>query len=93
MSRSFSAETKLAVVKRMLCGEEVRALTEELNVSRAFICRWKKSLPEAWRWRVSVTTRSSAEEGWHQLHKGKDPTDTDITELVDGVEKLTKTLF
>jgi len=40
-SRSFSAETKLAVVKRMLCGEEVRALAKELKVSRTFLYRWK----------------------------------------------------
>ena len=40
-SRSFSAETKLAVVKRMLCGEEVRALAKELRVSRTFLYRWK----------------------------------------------------
>jgi transposase len=39
--RSFSAETKLAVVKRMLCGEEVRALAKELRVSRTFLYRWK----------------------------------------------------
>jgi transposase len=40
-SRSFSAETKLAVVKRMLCGEEVRVLAKELKVSRTFLYRWK----------------------------------------------------
>ena len=40
-SRFFSAETKLAVVKRMLCGEEVRALAKELKVSRTFLYRWK----------------------------------------------------
>jgi len=40
-SRSFSAETKLAVVKRMLCGEEARALAKELKVSRTFLYRWK----------------------------------------------------
>ena len=40
-SRSFSAETKLAVVKRMLSGEEVRALAKELKVSRTFLYRWK----------------------------------------------------
>jgi transposase len=40
-SRSFSAEMKLAVVKRMLCGEEVRALAKELRVSRTFLYRWK----------------------------------------------------
>lgn len=40
-SRSFSAETKLAVVKRMLRGEEVRALAKELKVSRTFLYRWK----------------------------------------------------
>jgi transposase len=40
-SRSFSAETKLAVVKRMLNGEEVRVLAKELRVSRTFLYRWK----------------------------------------------------
>jgi transposase len=40
-SRSFSAETKLAVVKRMLSGEEVRALAKELKVRRTFLYRWK----------------------------------------------------
>jgi transposase len=40
-SRSFSAETKVAVVKRMLCGEEVTTLAKELKVRRTFLYRWK----------------------------------------------------
>ena len=39
--RSFSAETKLKIVKRMLAGEAVRALAEELKVKRTFLYRWK----------------------------------------------------
>jgi transposase len=39
--RSFSAETKLSVVKRMLAGEEVKSLAKELRVSRTFLYRWK----------------------------------------------------
>ena len=32
--RSFSAETKLSIVKRMLAGEDIKALARELKVSR-----------------------------------------------------------
>jgi transposase len=39
--RSFSAETKLSIVKRMLAGEEVKSLARELKVSRTFLYRWK----------------------------------------------------
>lgn len=39
--RSFSAETKLSVVKRMLSGVAVRELAKELRVSRTFLYRWK----------------------------------------------------
>jgi transposase len=40
-SRTFAAETKVAVVKRMLAGEEVKSLAKELKVSRTFLYRWK----------------------------------------------------
>ena len=39
--RSFSAETKLSIVKRMLAGEDVKSLAKELKVSRTFLYRWK----------------------------------------------------
>jgi transposase len=39
--RVFSAETKLKIVKRMLAGEPVRDLAEELKVKRTFLYRWK----------------------------------------------------
>jgi transposase-like protein len=40
--RSFSAETKLAIVKRLLAGEEVKSLAKELKLhSRTFLYKWK----------------------------------------------------
>jgi transposase len=65
-SRSFSAETKLAVVKRMLCGEEVRALAQELKVSRTFLYRWKDRY------------RKLGVAGFH-LRRGPRPKGTNIT--------------
>jgi transposase len=65
-SRSFSAEAKLAVVKRMLCGEEVRALAKELGVSRTFLYRWKDRYRE-----LGVA-------GFH-LRRGRRPKNASIT--------------
>jgi transposase len=45
-ARVFSPQTKLAVVKRMLSGEEVSALARELKVSRTFLYRWKARFRE-----------------------------------------------
>jgi transposase-like protein len=39
--RVFSPEVKLAVVKRMLAGEETRELARELKIRRTFLYRWK----------------------------------------------------
>ena len=39
--RSFSAELKVGIVKRMLAGEAVRDLAKEVRVSRTFLYRWK----------------------------------------------------
>ena len=67
-SRSFSAETKLAVVKRMLRGEEVRALAKELRVSRTFLYRWKDSY------------RTLGVAGFH-LRRGPRPKNTGVPSL------------
>jgi transposase-like protein len=40
-ARTFSAETKLRIVERMLAGEPVRKLAKELKVKRTFLYRWK----------------------------------------------------
>ncbi len=39
--RAFSAKTKLAVVKRILSGEEVGVLVRELKVKRTVLYKWK----------------------------------------------------
>ena len=39
--RAFDPETKLAIVKRMLSGEEVGALARELKVKRTVLYKWK----------------------------------------------------
>jgi transposase-like protein len=39
--RVFRPEAKLAVVKRMLSGEEVVALARELKVKRTVLYKWK----------------------------------------------------
>jgi transposase-like protein len=65
-ARSFSAETKLAIVKRMLCGEEVRALAKELKVRRTFLYRWKDRY------------RKLGAAGFH-LQRGRRPKNSAIT--------------
>ena len=40
-ARRFSRETKLAAVKRMLAGENVQALSRELNVLRKDLYKWR----------------------------------------------------
>ena len=39
--RVFSPEVKLATVKRLLAGEDIRKLARELKVRRTFLYRWK----------------------------------------------------
>jgi transposase len=39
--RRFSREEKLAAVKRMLAGENVRALSRELKISRKMLYEWR----------------------------------------------------
>jgi transposase len=41
--RRFSRETKLAAVQRMLAGENVQALSRELNVLRKDLYKWRAS--------------------------------------------------
>jgi transposase-like protein len=41
--RRFSRETKLAAVRRMLAGENVMALSKELNVLRKDLYKWRAS--------------------------------------------------
>jgi transposase len=40
-ARRFSRETKLAAVKRMLAGENVQALSRELNILRKDLYKWR----------------------------------------------------
>lgn len=41
--RRFSRETKLAAVRRMLAGESVTALSNELNILRKDLYKWRAS--------------------------------------------------
>jgi transposase-like protein len=53
-ARRFSRETKVAAVKRMLAGENVAALSRELNVLRKDLYKWRAVFltggPEALRY-------------------------------------------
>ncbi|MBP6014386.1 MAG: transposase, partial [Alphaproteobacteria bacterium] len=42
-SRVFTPEQKVAIVKRMLGGEDVSAVSRELKIRRAILYRWKDS--------------------------------------------------
>jgi transposase-like protein len=52
-ARRFGRETKLAAVRRMLAGENVRALSRELNILRKDLYLWRAKFlaggPEALR--------------------------------------------
>ena len=41
--RVFTAEQKVAIVKRILAGEDVSALSREVKIRRAVLYRWKDS--------------------------------------------------
>lgn len=41
--RVFTPEQKVAIVKRMLGGEDVSAVSRELKIRRAILYRWKDS--------------------------------------------------
>ena len=45
--RRHSRELKLAVVKRMLAGENVRALSRELNIARSKMYEWRAKYLES----------------------------------------------
>jgi len=47
MSKQFSAEEKLALIKRVLSGEKLTRVSKEAGISRTILYRWLQAFKQA----------------------------------------------